>query len=91
MKTHSMKLYLSTSDRKVYFSGDFIVLDGKSLEYNITEGSIYDMKLEKSSIDDLFSSGYFILNLEPIIDKNTIKSIDSKQGIIELMIGIKLF
>lgn len=85
------KIELEIPEKKVYFHGDFIVLDGKYLKYNVTEGRIYDMKLEESSIENLFSSGYFVLNLEPIINKNTIKSIESKNGYIDLMIGIKLF
>lgn len=85
------KIQLEIPEKNVYFLGEFVVVDGKYLRYEITEGSIYDMKLEKSSIDDLFSSGEFILNLEPLIDRNTIKSIESKNGYIDLMIGIKLF
>lgn len=85
------EIQLEIPEKKVYFSGNFVVLDSKFLRYVITEGSIYDMKLEKSSIDDLFSEGDFILNLEPIIDKNTIKSIESRNGYIDLMVGIKLF
>lgn len=85
------RVELTIPERNVFFAGNFIVIDGKSLEYEITEGSIYDLKLEKSSIEDLFSAGYFILNLEPLIDKNTIKSIESKNGYMELGIGIKLF
>ena len=85
------EIQLEIPENKVYFSGDFVVLDGKSLKYEIREGSIYDMKLEQTSIEDLFSEGDFILNLEAIVDKNTIKSIESKNGYIDLMIGIKLF
>jgi peptidoglycan hydrolase CwlO-like protein len=85
------RVELAIPERNVFFAGNFIVIDGKSLEYEITEGRIYDLKLEKSSIEDLFSTGYFILNLEPLIDKNSIKSIESKNGYMELGIGIKLF
>lgn len=85
------KIELVIPEKSVYFAGNFIIVNGNSLKYDITEGSIYDMKLEKSSIDDLFSSGYFVLNLEPLLDKNTIKSIESKNGYIDLIIGIKLF
>lgn len=85
------QIELEIPGKKVYFVGEFIVLDGKSLQYEIKAGSIYDLKLEKTSIEDLFSSGYFILNLEPILGKNYIKSIESKNGYIDLIIGIKLF
>lgn len=85
------KIELIIPEKSVYFAGNFIIVNGNSLKYDITEGSIYDMKLEKSSIDDLFSSGYFVLNLKPLLDKNTIKSIESKNGYINLLIGIKLF
>lgn len=85
------KIELVIPERNVYFSGNFIIVNGNSLKYEISEGSIFHMKLEKSSIDNLFDSGYFVLNLEPLVGKNTIKSIESKSGYIDLIIGIKLF
>lgn len=85
------KIELNAPEKNLYLAGKFVVVDGQVLKFDAEEGSFYGMQLEKSTIDELFKEGDFILNLEPLIGKNILKSVEIMNGYMEILVGIKLF
>ena len=85
------EIELNAPEHYLSLTGKFIIKDGQILQFEGEKGSFYNMPLEKGTIDELFKEGYFVLNLEPLIGKNIIKSVDIKEGYLELLVAIKLF
>mgnify|MGYP003772716393 FL=1 len=77
--------------QRLFLKGHFNIVQGRYLQYEVTEGSFYNMKLELETIKDLFSEGDFSLDLAPLLEKSTIKLIEIREGTMELTISIKLF
>ncbi|MDR7855581.1 MAG: hypothetical protein RIN63_03155 [Tissierella sp.] len=85
------EIELNAPDKKLSLAGQFNIVDGQTLQFEAERGSFYDMPLEKGTIEELFKEGYFILNLEPLIGGNIIKSVEIKKGYLELLVSIKIF
>ena len=85
------KIELNAPDKNLYLAGKFIIVDGQILKFDPEEGSFYGMQLEKNTINDLFKEGDFVLNLEPLIGKNILKSVEIMKGYMEILVGIKFF
>ena len=47
--------------------------------------------LKKGTIDKFFEEGDFILDIQPLIGRNVLKSVEIMDGYIELTVEIKLF
>ncbi|WIV13808.1 hypothetical protein [Proteiniborus sp. MB09-C3] len=82
----SDKLELIMPDENLHLVGDFAIVDGKKLIFEVDEGSFFGMPLEKATIEDLFSDGYMELDLEQVLGKNKLKSIKINDDNIELQI-----
>ena len=71
--------------------GNFFVIDGHTIKFQVEEGRLYTILLTKETIEDFFKGGYFTFNLEPLIGRNTLQSVETKEGYIELTVKINLF
>lgn len=85
------KIEMKAPEKNLTLEGEFVIIDDQILKFEAENGSFYGMPLEKGTIDELFEEGYFILNLEPLIGKNVLKSVEIMDGYIELLVTLKLF
>lgn len=91
IKFSSGKMEMKSPEENLTLEGQFVIVEDQVLKFEAEKGSFYDMPLEKGTIEDLFQEGYFILNLEPLIGKNVLKSVEIMDGYIELLVTIKFF
>lgn len=80
---------MNVPEKSLYLSGSFNIEDHRVLTFEPAEGRFLDMELEKGTIEELFKEGNFILNLEPLIGKSIVKSVEIKKGYLEVI--VKLF
>lgn len=85
------RIELNAPKENLYLAGKFIIVDGQILKFDPEEGSFYGMQLEKETINELFKEGDFVLNLEPLIGKNVLKTVEIMKGYMEILVGIKFF
>lgn len=85
------KIEMSAPEKQLILIGEFVIIDDQTLKFEAEKGSFYGMSLEKSTIDELFSEGDFVLELEPLLGKNILRSVEIKDKIIEILVGIKFF
>ncbi len=71
--------------------GNLIILDNKTLRFDITDGEYMGLALEKSAVMDLFNFGYLDLKFEKLLGNNTIRSINLQDGYMDLQIRPSLF
>ncbi len=71
--------------------GDFQIMGPRTLRFDPKKGSFLGMPLEKGTLDSLFEEGDFLLDLEPLIDKNTLRDVDILDKELEVLVSIKLF
>ena len=80
-------IQLEVPEMHLLLSGDIAVENGSVLRVEVTDGTFYDMKLEKPSIDELFRDGYFLIDFRPLIGNITLKSVELKDGFIEFRVN----
>jgi len=80
-------IQLEVPEKHLMLTGNIVVENGSKLRIEITDGTFYDMKLEKASIDELFRDGYFNIDLSGLIGNITIKSVELKDGYIEFKLN----
>ena len=85
------KIEMKAPEKKLVLSGEFEVVEGQTLRFIPEEGSFMDMPLEKGTIEELFEDGDFTLNFEPLIGKNILKSVEIKEGYMEVLVTLKIF
>lgn len=85
------ELEISLPSHKLALRGNFIILNGHLLRFQVNKGSFYGLPLDSSSIDELFKGGYLEINLKPLLDKNRISTIEVMDGYIEMIIIPSLF
>lgn len=85
------KIEMRAPDKQLVLVGEFIIINDQTLKFEAETGSFYGMSLEKSTIDELFSEGDFVLELEPLLGRNILKSVEIKDKYIEILVGIKFF
>jgi peptidoglycan hydrolase CwlO-like protein len=88
---HPEKTEMSFPDKNLRVSGNFIIDDGHILKFIAEEGSILGMTMETEYVKELFSSGEFTMDLEALLQGNTLETIAAKEGYIELSIKFNLF
>jgi peptidoglycan hydrolase CwlO-like protein len=88
---HPDKVEISLPEKNIVLSGTFIILEGNTLKFLAQEGSFYGMPLEPGSVEELFSEGDLVLNLEPLLAGNKINALAIKEGYLELISKLKLF
>ncbi len=71
--------------------GNLIILDNKTLRFEITDGKYMGLALEKSAVMDLFDFGYLDLKFHRLLGNNTIRSINLQDGYMDLQIRPSLF
>jgi len=77
---------MNMANENLILSGNFIVLEGNIIKFQVEKGSFYSIPLELASIEELFQEGYLILNLKPYLGKSTLKSVKIEEGFMELTI-----
>jgi len=80
-------IQLEVPEKHLLLSGNIVVENGSILKIEITDGTFYDMKLEKASIDELFRDGHFYIDLSGLVGNITIKSVELKDGYIEFKLN----
>ncbi|NLX64662.1 MAG: hypothetical protein GX022_07825 [Clostridiaceae bacterium] len=80
-------IQLEVPEKHLLLSGNIVVEKGSILRIEITDGTFYDMKLERASIDELFRDGHFNIDLSGLIGNITIKSVELKDGYIEFKLN----
>lgn len=71
--------------------GNFHVLEEQGLKFQVEKGNFYGLHLKEVTLEELFGEGDFILDLESLLGRNSLENIESKEGYLELTIGIRLF
>lgn len=85
-------IQLSMPDIDIYMTGYLEILENKqSLVFKMQEGSYLGMKLEKSSMEELFNVGYLEFHFKKLLNKSTIRSIKINEDNLELIINPVLF
>ncbi len=60
------KVVIDVPDKHLSLVGNFIVEGDMAIRFEVQEGTFYDMPLEASSLQELFSKGSFIIDFEAI-------------------------
>lgn len=86
------KVKIEIPERKLILTGHFAIQEGNVLIFEAEEGSFFDMELEPGSIEELFMDNKMILDLSTILgNDNSIKSVEIKEDIMEILIEWNLF
>jgi peptidoglycan hydrolase CwlO-like protein len=88
---HEDHVRLVMPDLNLNIRGNLIILDNKTLRFEITDGEYMGLALEESAVMDLFDFGYLDLKFEKLLGNNTIRSIDLQDGYMNLQIRPSLF
>lgn len=75
----------------VKLEGTFELIDPQIFKFVVTGGAFYNLPMSESARADLFSQGEMIFDLKSMLGKNTIKTIEIKEQLIDLQIAINLF
>lgn len=67
--------------------GQFRLRDPQTIEYVVTGGAFYNVALNRSALEDLFSEGDFVFQLRSMIGSNRINRIDTQEGTMDLWIN----
>lgn len=78
-------------DLNLNIRGNLVILDNKTLRFEITDGEYMGLALERSAVMDLFDFGYLDLKFEKLLGNNTIRSIELQDGYMDLQIRPSLF
>lgn len=82
------EISMNVPEMDLYLSGEFVIEGDTVLKFKPEEGDFLDMPLRKSTMDELFLEGNFILDLEPLIGNVKIKTVEVKDGYIEIIVNI---
>ena len=88
---HPGKIEMSIPQKNLLLSGDFVILKGNILKFEVKEGTFYGMPLETSALEELFREGHLLLDLKPLVGRNVLHSIEILDGYLELKIIPSLF
>lgn len=78
------KVEIQFPDKNLIIAGKFVIVDGHSLKFEADEGSFYGMPLDVNAISELLKDNDLELNLESILEGNTLKAVDIMDGYISL-------
>ncbi len=85
------EMTLMLDELKLIINGDLEQIDDQSLRFNMTSGQYMGLKLEKSSLEELFEFGFLELKFSSILGRNKIRSVRINDGYLELNIIPVLF
>lgn len=85
------EMTLTLDELKLIINGDLEQIDDQSLRFNMTSGQYMGLKLEKSSLEELFEFGFLELKFSSILGRNKIRTVRINDGYLELNIIPVLF
>lgn len=88
---HTDEVEISLPEKNLILSGTFIIQGGHTLKFQAEKGSFYGMPLEPGILEELFSKGDLILDIEPLLAGNSVHSLKVKEGYLELIHKVNLF
>lgn len=88
---HDGNITVEVPDYQLVLQGNFIVEEEKTLLFVAEAGSFYNLPLEPTMLDALFSKGDLVLELSSLLDNNRIKKVASEEEQLVLMIKFSLF
>ncbi len=89
-KFKSGEIIMEIPQDNLIILGNFEIIEKRALEFIIREGKFYDFILEKETIEELLEDR-IIFDFQSILYGETIKSIDLKDGKMELVLTVKFF
>lgn len=81
------KMTLRLPKLNIFLSGNLELIDDTSLQFNIEDGKYLDLTLGQSSIEYLFDKDYLKFNFKTILMGNTIESLKTNKGNIDLLLN----
>lgn len=85
------QVILEMPDYQLKLIGNFILMDPKTVVFNVSDGLFYGLPMNSNALDDLFGDVHFTFDLGALLGKNEIKEIIHEENQLILSIGIKLF
>ena len=80
-------IQIEIPDKHLLLSGTIAIESGSAIRFNVTDGTFYEMKLEKPSIEELFRDGYLVIDFKELIGDITLKQVNMKDGFIEFKVS----
>ena len=80
-------IQIEIPDKHLLLSGTIVIESGSAIRFNVTDGTFYEMKLEKPSIEELFRDGYLVIDFKELIGDITLKQVNMKDGFIEFKVS----
>lgn len=84
------KVKMNFPEKSLYLIGNFVAVDKHTIEFQVEEGSLYNMLLTKETVEGFFEDGNFKLNLKPLLGNSTIKNVKSFEGYVEVTVDVNL-
>lgn len=84
------KVVVRLPEQKLALTGKFVAREGHILEFQVEEGNFYGMPLEPGSMKELLKEGELTVDLEPLIGRNRLQSVELQQGQLELYVSLSL-
>ncbi len=88
---HTEKVEIEIPEKNFVVSGKFLLLDDYRIKFEVEEGIFNEVPLDKKIINELFQEEGMVWNLKKIIGSNKLRSIEIKEGYLELKISMGLF
>lgn len=84
------RVEMKIPEKNLFLAGNFLVIDGQLIEFQVEEGIFYNMVLTKETIDDFFKEGNLSLDLKPILGRNRIKKLLVIEEYVQMLIELNL-
>lgn len=84
------KVKMEIPEKNIVLWGKFVIVDGQALKFEVDKVTFYGMIVDDSALEELFSEGYLVLDLKPMLGRSVLKSIDIYEKYIELRITYAL-
>lgn len=84
-------IQIQSEEYDMVLKGHFEVEDGTRMVFMGEEGTFKGMKLTRETIENLLAKGYMDLEFKPLLGKNKIKKVESRDGFLDIYLSIKLF
>ena len=85
---HKEMVELSIPEHNLNLKGIFDIQDESTLRFHVNEGSFSGMPLQREAIEDLFQEGDMKINFKSLLGGFTLRSIELKDGFMELSVGL---
>lgn len=84
------KIEMEIPEKNLLLVGNFLIIDGHLLEFQVEEGRFYDMVLTEETVEEFFREGNLSLDLKTILGRNKIKDIVIMEEYVQLLIELNL-